>query len=331
MTSLVRRSPKLRRANRGVLWRAGLLFTVLSALGTTSCLRSGAGQAPGVTGATQPAAREVVDSQARSGRLRVLTYNVAGLPSFLSGLRPATNHALVSPLLNNYDLVFAQEDFSYHRELVQSSLHPYELSPLPPASTMFGDGLCDLSSFPFEYSSHVRWTSCNGYFGSSSDCFGEKGFSFARMRLARGVRVDVYNVHAEAGDSESDRSTRRRGFRQLADYILRHSSGEATIVAGDTNLDTLGDAYDAGTFRWFVRATGLNDACAERGCRRPRLDRVLFRGSEAVGLKALAYGIDGRFVDARGYALSDHQPIAVELAWRAVERRPDPTVSLGTL
>src|SRR5690606_36679027 len=132
-------------------------------------------------------------SEAGSGRLRVLTYNVAGLPGFLSASRPAINHALVSPLLNHYHLVFAQEDFAYHRDLVQDTTHPYQLSPLPPISTMFGDGLCGLSVFPLRSAIRVRWENCYGYLGYSSDCFGEKGFFAARAQLSRGVTVDIYN------------------------------------------------------------------------------------------------------------------------------------------
>jgi hypothetical protein len=257
-------------------------------------------------------------TSAKNGRIRVLTYNVAGLPGFLSASRPGTNHALVSPLFNHYDLVFAQEDFAYHRELVQYTTHPYQLSPLPPASTMFGDGLCGLSVFPLRSVVRVRWKSCYGYLGHSSDCFGEKGFSASHVELSPGVIVDIYNLHAEAGDSVSDMQTRRRGFRQLTSYIKRHSGAYPVIVAGDTNLDTNQRPYDARTFGDFLSATGLSDACRELECRRPRLDRVLFRSSKKTGLEALSYGIDQRFVDAEGRGLSDHEPVYVELAWQVL-------------
>src|SRR5436190_9007480 len=38
-----------------------------------------------------------------SGRLSLLTYNVAGLPQLVSHSDPEVNVALISPLLNNYD------------------------------------------------------------------------------------------------------------------------------------------------------------------------------------------------------------------------------------
>ena len=41
----------------------------------------------------------------RSGSLSVLTYNVAGLPAEMSKVDPIANHPLISPKLNDDDLV----------------------------------------------------------------------------------------------------------------------------------------------------------------------------------------------------------------------------------
>src|SRR6185503_16774088 len=40
-----------------------------------------------------------------SGEFLALSYNVAGLPEGISGSHPATNTAIIAPLLNDYDLV----------------------------------------------------------------------------------------------------------------------------------------------------------------------------------------------------------------------------------
>ena len=48
----------------------------------------------------------------------VLSLNVAGLPAILSSSDPAENTVQMSPLLNNYDIVSVQEDFSYHNDLI---------------------------------------------------------------------------------------------------------------------------------------------------------------------------------------------------------------------
>src|SRR5688572_5820705 len=46
-----------------------------------------------------------------AGTIRFLTYNVAGLPEGVSKSHPAANTPLMSPLLNDFDLVVVQEDF----------------------------------------------------------------------------------------------------------------------------------------------------------------------------------------------------------------------------
>src|SRR3954464_1761273 len=55
---------------------------------------------------------------AHGGQFRLLTYNVAGLPQVVSPSTPRQNIPLVSPLLNAYDVVLVQEDFSYHELLL---------------------------------------------------------------------------------------------------------------------------------------------------------------------------------------------------------------------
>lgn len=264
--------------------------------------------------------RRANTSHARSGVLRVLTYNVAGLPEMLSGSNPATNNLLASPLFNDYDLVLAQEDFAYHDELVHWARHAYRLTPMYPVETLFGDGLCALSVYPLEHDQRVRWVACSGYFSDDSDCFGEKGFSRASALLGSGVSVQVYNLHADAGASDEDVKARRRGFRQLASFIERNSAVDAMIVAGDTNLAIENDPRDRATLEEFAKETGVLDACAATRCLRPEVDRILYRGSAKLSLRATRYFEDHRFVDAEGRSLSDHNAVAVEFEWTRLDR-----------
>jgi hypothetical protein len=53
----------------------------------------------------------VVDAGVQEGEFLALTYNVAGLPEQITGLDPLTRMPLISPLLNDYDLVLTQEDW----------------------------------------------------------------------------------------------------------------------------------------------------------------------------------------------------------------------------
>jgi hypothetical protein len=246
--------------------------------------------------------------------VRLLTYNVAGLPGILSASDPAENTPRVSPLLNRYHLVLAQEDFAYHEELVERAAHPYQLAPKPASKTVVGDGLSTLSLFPFAGAERQRWAECNGYLSGDSDCFGEKGFSVARVKLSDLATVDVYNVHADAGEGEADIGVRRRGFVQLARFVAQYSKGNAIIVGGDLNLDVL-DPRDSGTLQAFIEALSLNDACHVVGCDQQLVDRVLVRSSKELLLHPLSWSADPRFVDERGKGLSDHLPVGVEIAW----------------
>lgn len=250
-----------------------------------------------------------------SGRLSLLTYNVAGLPQLVSHSDPEVNVALISPLLNHYDVALVQEDFSYHSRLTARAGHAYRSEPMTHSLALMADGLNWFSRFPFSWIHRVRWAQCNGYLGAASDCLADKGFSFGEMRLASGVTVDVYNLHAEAGGSVLDIDVRRDNFEQLADYLRSRSRDHAIIVAGDTNL-RMSVPADAETLERFLAVTGLRDACHRFGCGEERIDRVFFGSSRHVDLDVLGWWADRRFVDGRGAPLSDHPAIGIELRWQ---------------
>jgi hypothetical protein len=250
-----------------------------------------------------------------SGRLSLLTYNVAGLPQLVSQSDPEVNVAQISPLLNHYDIALVQEDFSYHSRLSARARHIYRSEPMNHSLALVPDGLNWFSRFPFSWVHRVRWAQCNGYLGAASDCLADKGFSFGELTLAPGVTIDVYNLHAEAGGSALDCDVRRDNFEQLADYLRSRSRDHAVIVAGDTNLRS-SEPADLETLDRFMAVTGLRDACRRFGCGEERLDRVLYKSSRHVDVDVLGWWADRRFVDADGTPLSDHPAIGVELSWQ---------------
>ena len=251
----------------------------------------------------------------QSGRLSLLTYNVAGLPGLVSGSDPAVNSALISPLLNHYDVALVQEDFSYHDQLSSRARHSYRSEPMRSSLALMPDGLNLFSRHELGWVHRVRWAQCNGYLGAASDCLADKGFSYTELTLASGVTVDAYNLHAEAGRSPMDVEVRRANFEQLAQYIQTRSQNRAVIVAGDTNV-RLSVPRDGETLERFLSATGLSDTCRRFGCSDERLDRVLVRGSAELEIEVLGWWTDRRFVDVDGAPLSDHLPVGVELGWR---------------
>jgi endonuclease/exonuclease/phosphatase family metal-dependent hydrolase len=276
--------------------RTALRWTViLLSLGTVVGVRS--------AGAAEP----------RGAEFSVLTYNVAGLPALLSASRPESHAPVIGELLNLYDIALLQEDFTYHRALETRARHPHRSRPLTPGRTMLlGDGLNRFSATPFQRFARVAWRACHGRFSNGGDCLTKKGFTVAEHRLAEGVRIDVYNVHMDAGGSAGDRAARARQVDQLLAALETRSADQAVIVAGDTNMD----AQDEPLLDHLLAAAGLEDACRNLGCRTPRMiDRVLFRGSEQVRLEAVHMDIDPRFVAEDGQDLSDHKAVGVVLRW----------------
>ncbi len=252
------------------------------------------------------------------GLMRVLTYNVAGLPQGVSSSNPVENIPQISPLLESYDLVLAQEDFWYYEELRADVTHPYLTVPWrvsDPTTDNVGDGLNRFSRKPFGMFERVAWGACHGQFDCANDCLATKGFSFARTALANGVTVDVYNLHAEAGGCAEDLEARSAGVDRLIAFAQEHSEGHAMLVAGDFNMHVVRDPEDGVLFQRLLDALGLRDACWEVDCGTELIDRILVRSSDAVTLTPQSWSIPPEFVTADGEDLSDHNPVAIELEW----------------
>ncbi len=291
------------------------LLVSCSSPGATQSENEGAdaGEAPGIDAREAPPTDAAV--QANSGSIRMLTYNVAGLPIGVSSSNPLANTPLMSPLLNGYDLVLAQEDFTYHDALSSEALHPYQSVPMEAGTLPAADGLNRFSNFAFADFSRQEWTECNGIVTGGSDCLAPKGFSYARHTLALGVTLDVYNLHADAGRGTKDRDARLAQVAQLIEYIDTHSDGAAIVVAGDTNMKS----GDEATLSALLDGAGLTDACASLACSSPEtIDRLMIRSSATLSLSAQSWWIDELFVDQYGLPLSDHEAVGIRLDWSAI-------------
>lgn len=276
------------------------------------------------------------EPSATAGSVLALTYNVAGLPEFLSRSRPSVYTPLIGARLNRYDLVLLQESWQtpspnpaaplrcYHEMLVAAAKHRYKS---PPARQPFGsdqrrpsallsDGLNVFSKFPLANTQREMWTRCVESF---NDCYALKGFMFTPMQLAPGVQVHVYNLHMEAGWTEADDAARDAAIEQLLSFIEQHSKGEAVIVGGDFNLRGAREITKTQLARLQAGA-GLSDACV--ACARPRnVDKMLYRGSERLRLEAESWRLETSvFTTEAGAPLSDHSPLAVRFSWSLRDR-----------
>ncbi|WP_328878390.1 jacalin-like lectin [Streptomyces sp. NBC_00299] len=264
---------------------------------------------------------------ADSGTFNVLTYNVAGLPLGLGDSDPETNTPLIGQRLAPYDIVNVQEDFNYHASLYANDTHPYRTATSGGAG--IGDGLNTLSDQSFEDFERVKWNACTG-----TNCLTPKGFTLARVRLAEGVFVDLYNVHTNADSDDAALAARRANVEQLSDFIQANSSGNAVIVMGDTNTryTRTGD-----NIRTLVAENGLTDAWVQlvKGGTPPAagsdallcdaaapandcevVDKVIYRGSKLLSLNATRYNNDwANFLRSDGKHLSDHFPHTVDFSY----------------
>jgi hypothetical protein len=330
-------------------WRvlAGGLVALVVLAG--ACSSDEADDEDGSSGEGSVPAGEAADGE--SGSFRLLSYNVAGLPQEVSQEQPTEHIPLISPLLEDYDVVLTQEDFdwwtpaldafdfaSYHEWLAADTTFEHRTAQHPGPEAVgitpderpllnVGDGLGVLSRFPFTGEERVPWEDCfGGVTGpGAADCLSMKGFLVVRMQLAPGVEVDVYDLHGEAGGNPEDQALQAADYEQLATFMAEHSAGRAVIVGGDTNLHTdlehedAGDGADIEIWDTFLEATGLTDACTATGCPETGdIDKVAYRSAEdgSVTLEATQHDFPAeRFVDADGEDLSDHEPLEVDFDW----------------
>jgi endonuclease/exonuclease/phosphatase family metal-dependent hydrolase len=271
-----------------------------------------------------------------SGSFRALTYNIAGLPEGISSAPTprASATTAIGERIGPFDIVNVQEDFNYHAYLYAADNHAYRTPTT--GGALFGSGLNSLSHQPYSDLDRITWDDC---FIGSADCLTPKGFTFHRVRLAEGAYLDVYNLHADAGDGSSDEAARRANLAQMTSYIGSHSVGNAVLVMGDTNTryTRTGDriaqfAADNGLTDVWVRLVRGGTAPAQGsptldcpgtglGVECEVVDKILYRSSRLLTLNATRYAnLDADFRNGDGLMLSDHFPIAADFTWT---RNPD--------
>jgi endonuclease/exonuclease/phosphatase family protein len=309
--------------------RAVTTLVVIAAVGLVAALLGGCG-AP------------------KQGSFTVLSYNVAGLPQEISQVDPDKHIPMISPLLDQYDVVLTQEDFDwwvpaldgftfahYHEQLRAEATHPHRsaqwigpegagIDPTVRDAPLVGDGLGFLSRMAFSDETRVAWPDCFGGAdtgdGGAADCLAGKGFGVVTMTLTTGRVVDVYTLHAEAGGTAEDQALQEVDFDQLADFVTDHSAGRAVILGGDTNLHTdTGNPADVAIWDEFLDATGLTDVCTELSCGEPgSIDKMAYRDGGGVELTPTSHDFPrDQFRDEEGVDLSDHPPLVVGFDWQA--------------
>lgn len=267
------------------------------------------------------------------GQLNLLTYNIAGLPALISSAATERSSSITSigERINGFDIVNVQEDFNYNKFLYSRNKHSYRTTAM--GGVPFGDGLSTLSKYPIVDFERVSWTACNG-----ADCLTPKGFSYARIQLAKDVFIDVYNVHATAQDDREATIARQQNMNQLKAYIKKYSANKPLLIMGDFNAHYAYELDNIGSFR---KDLGLIDGWVSLRNRGeiPRyqanfkskaaldltedcegIDKIYFRNDNHIVFEAKGYQVQKKlFQNEYGQDLSDHCAVSLQLGWRIIK------------
>lgn len=178
-------------------------------------------------------------SEKKEAVLKIISYNIDGLP-FPKALTSKGRDPKLATKYNirhlnklSPDILALQEDFGYH-ELLKEGLN-FEYKTIHSGNIPFGDGLSIFSKFPIYNTKRVTWCDANGILRDASDELTPKGFLYSAIEVQPGIYIDIYDIHADANESDGDVSARINQFTQLLDYIEEHSADRPVIVLGDTN------------------------------------------------------------------------------------------------
>jgi endonuclease/exonuclease/phosphatase family metal-dependent hydrolase len=203
-------------------------------------------------------------------RFSVATLNIDGLPKKILVVNsnpdgpggPGTVRIGNYFMKRGYDMMFMQEDFSYHGELAAVLEDIYNLDTwsgtvgidLPDKKIDFlhlqnlqfeCDGLMGAwkSGITVSGGQRTAWTDGFGKFSHAADLLVTKGFRRYEVTLASGTAVVVYNLHMDAeaeedteeGKSGPDRAARLNQWKQLRDAVMQSLDNRPVIILGDFN------------------------------------------------------------------------------------------------
>ncbi len=200
--------------------------------------------------------------------LRAVNFNVAGLPfGFLSGENVIANQNAAGEYLsqNSFDIVAVQEDFGYHKHLVES-MGGFRYMTNHTGGIPGGDGLNIFTkNMPVYNETRISWNEACGILSDGSDELTPKGFVYTVIDAGNGIYVDFYNLHADAYGGEGSVAARTSQFKQLAEFIKARSSenDRPVIVTGDFNNHMHSHEDDGALYKTLYLECGLKDAWIE--------------------------------------------------------------------
>ncbi len=206
--------------------------------------------------------------EAEKYNLKTVNFNVAGLPfAALTGENVAANQAAAAKYLsqNDFDIVAVQEDFGYHKKLVEG-MSGFNYMTNHTGGIPGGDGLNIFTKdMPVYNETRVTWNEASGILSDGSDELTPKGFVYSVIDVGNGIYVDYYNLHADAYGGEGSIAARTSQYKQLAEFIKARSAenDRPVIVTGDFNNYIHTHEDDGALYETLYLECGLKDAWIE--------------------------------------------------------------------
>ena len=257
---------------------------------------------------------------ANTVRIKILSYNVKGLPALINPDWDQNRFGDIGSILGAHrdaglapDIVLLQEAFSNRTpELAQNSRYPFNVVG-PSSSKIINSGLSILSEFPIEFHQTLLYgdLDCGTW-----DCFASKGAEIVRLQLP-GVPflLTIANTHVQSDrDQEAARGAQLHDFAVFLASLVNRDLG--LLAGGDFNTTP-----SQKTYQDFVRATNMKDSgelclTANSGCsllgtttRKTAVDRSLDHIFVANGHKVTMkpISVERTFTKPyKGRMLSDH-------------------------
>ena len=278
------------------------------------------------------------DAEEPDGTFTFANYNVAGLPS----LNPSSGKAAKQKQLgtqvkaDGYDILAVQEDFGYDSDFYSGLGSEYRT--YGSQNVVTSDGLNIFSAFPIYNVAREGWKDKGGMIWEG-DIVSQKGFMYSVVEIAKGVYIDVYNLHADAFGGEESIEARRSNFTQIQKFIEKTSEGHAVIVTGDFNSSFhFGNGEGADLYDAFIEKLGMSDAWTEvinggsftdysayggsYWGSWDSVEHILYRSSSSLTLAALSHEYIN-YTDDDGASFSDHSAAVAQFGYTVTGEMPE--------
>lgn len=156
--------------------------------------------------------------------IRVISYNVWGLPGFLATLPSRFDEIIKSLTTLSADIILLQECFHKDTDRFETLLSHKFRGP-DSSCFSFRSGLLSLSNDQIIKSKNRIWSNCQGW-----DCFSNKGISLIYSH-------NTYFINVHFNSDGNDDESRQKQLDELLKFISINTSDKDRIVlAGDFNF-----------------------------------------------------------------------------------------------